>query len=274
MSSTRKSICIDCILFTLKDKSVKENKYISIFLMWLSTLSTHAELDEHDMLSLKVDEPTFNYLNTHTVFVSLFKKSNFKKKVIVCPIPTNLYEGMLMKYLNVNYTQDVYMYCDIDVLIAKPLTSFINNFKLNTLYLQPEGPLSNSNYGAAFSKEELASFSKTAHGFSAGKYFIYGKEIYANFIKSICKLLLDNSTIYYTLDQPFFNKAAYVLDKKYNIDIHLLNSSTISVNLGKYSKDTTIFIDSMGIPGDEEFHFDKVLNVYIMIQADSLQYIF
>jgi hypothetical protein len=274
MSSTRKSICIDCILFTVKDKPVKENKYVSIFLMWLSTLSKHAELDIHDMLSLKVDEPTFNYLNTHLVFVSLFNKLILKKKVTICPIPTNLLEGMMMKYLNVNYTQDVYMYCDIDVLIMKPLTSFIDGFKINTLYLHPEGLLSNSNYGSAFTKEELASFSESDYGFSAGKYFIYGKEIYANFIKNICKLLLDNSTIYYTLDQPLFNKAAYLLDKKYDIDINLLNSYNICINLGKYSKDTTIFIDSMGIPGDETCHFDKVLNVYIMIQADSLQYIF
>jgi hypothetical protein len=273
MSSTRKSLCIDCILFTLKDKPVKDNKYVSIFLMWLSVLCKHAELDEDDLLSLKVDEPTFNYLNTHTVFVSLFTKSIFKKKVTICPIPTNLLEGMMMRYLNVDYTQDVYMYCDIDVLIIKPLTSFINDFKINTLYLHPEGLLSNSNYGAAFTEEELASFSESDYGFSSGKYFIYGKEIYAYFIKSICKLFLTNSTIYYTLDQPLFNKAAYLLDKKYDIDINLLNSSTICVNLDKYSKDTTIFIDSMGIPGDETYHFDKVFNLYIMVQSDSLEHI-
>jgi hypothetical protein len=155
----------------------------------------------------------------------------------------------------------------------KPLTGIINSFTLNTLYLHPEGLLSNSDYGAAFTKEELAFLSESDHGFSSGKYFIYGKELYANFIKSICKLFLTNSTIYYTLDQPYFNKAVYVLDKKYNINIHLLNPSTVSINLEKYSKDTTIFIDSAGIPGDEECHFDKVFNLYIMIQSGSLEHV-
>lgn len=41
--------------------------------MWFSVVCKHAELDENDMVSLKVDEATFNYLNTHLVFVSLLK---------------------------------------------------------------------------------------------------------------------------------------------------------------------------------------------------------
>ena len=167
------------------------------------------------------------------------------------------------------------MYCDIDVLIIKPLTLFIDKLKPSTIYIQKEGALSNPNYGAAFTKKELDSITGVPSGFSAGKYFIYGKQLYDVFMGTVCALFSKDPTLYYTIEQPFFNKALYCLNTlEHTIDFTLLHSPIVSVNLHSYSKDTTLFIDAMGIPGDGEFHFEKILNTYIMIQSESLDLMF
>jgi hypothetical protein len=57
----------------------------------------------------------------------------------------------------------------------------------------------------------------------------------------------------------------------YKIDAILLNDTIISKNLYLYSHDTTVLLDAMGVPGDGNLHFDKILNYYIMIQSDVLQ---
>jgi len=271
MSSTRKSVCIDCVLFTLKDKPVKENKYISIFLMWLSVVSKHAGLTAHDAISLKIDKPSFDHLSNHLVFISLVKKAVFQLCIMICPVPSTLREGMMMKYVKNDYTQDIYMYCDIDVLIVKPLTLLVDKLIPNTIYVHAEGLLSNENYGAAFTKEELATLPVKSNGFSAGKFFIYGKELYTTFMKTVHHVSTDDSKHYYTIEQPIFNKALYYLDKgKYNIDVTVLTPKTISINLHHYLHDTAILIDAMGIPGDGDLHFEKVSMMYILIQSDGL----
>ena len=271
MSSARKSVCLDCVLFTLKDKPVKENKYISIFLMWLSVVCKHAGLTAQDAISLKIDKATFDYLNSNVIFVSLLNKAVFQPRITICPVPSTMRDGMMMKYTKIDYTQDIYIYCDIDVMIIKPLTLFVDKLIPNTIYVHAEGLLSEDNYGAAFTKEELATLPGKSNGFSAGKFFIYGKELYTTFMNTVCGLCVDKSAHYYTIEQPFFNKSLYCLEKnKYNIDLGVLNHKTISVNLHNFSKDTSILIDFMGIPGDGDFHFEKILSAYMMIQSDIL----
>jgi len=271
MSSGKKSICVDCVLFTLKDVHVPDNKYVSIFYIWFSVLCKTAELDKNDLLNIKMDTRTYEYLSTEKLFTELLKNTTFQKQIIECPPPSTLKEGAMLRYTNFNHTQDIYMYCDIDVLILKSLHHLTENMIPNTIYLQAEGRLSNSNYGAAFTKDDLAAFSTETSGFSSGKFFIYGKDLYDHFTSLVIKLCEASSDECYTLDQPYLNKAIYMLKpEKYTINFDLLNPTLISINIVDYSYHTTCFLDAMGIPGEGSFHLQKMVRFYVMFQLGLL----
>ena len=38
----QKTICVDCVLFTLNGKNVNENKYVQIFYYWLSLFNKNS----------------------------------------------------------------------------------------------------------------------------------------------------------------------------------------------------------------------------------------
>jgi len=265
------SLCLDCVLFTLKGKPVKENKYVQIFIMWLSICLKNAGLDQNDVLHIKMDSDTFEYLKNHPVFVALHNKNTCVVKLLLCPPPSTIQEGMMMKYIQINYEQDIYMYCDIDVLITKPLRLLIENMKPETIYVHTEGPLVDPNYSGCFTEEEISKINKNLPGFSAGKFIIYGKNLYRDLLNSILRVSYVNSKIHYTVEQPFFNKGLYGLNiNLYNIDQTVLGMDTVSPNCHFYSKNTTVLLDAMGEPGDGEIHFDKIFNFYILIQSGIL----
>lgn len=265
------SLCLDCVLFTIKGKSVKDNKYIPIFNMWLSMCLKNAGLNEHDLLHIKIDSDTYDYIKNDLVFTELHKKRTSPTKILLCPPPLTVQDGMMMKYIDVDYKQDIYMYCDIDIFIMKSLHSLTNNILTNTIYVHPEGSLKKADYGGAFSEEELANLSTDSQGFSAGKFIIHGKNLYTELIKLIKKISSENSKIHYTVEQPFFNKGLYSLDKTlYTVDSSLFNNHIVSPNRHYYSKITTILLDAMGVPGDGDFHYDKILKFYILIFSGCL----
>ena len=259
------SLCLDVILFTLKGKPVKDNKYVTIFNMWLSMCWKNAGLTHRDMLYIKMDSETYDYMKKDLVFRGLQKAAPCPVQIEICPPPPTLQEGMMMRYMPINYTQDVYMYCDIDILIVKPLTSLTEAMKPNTVYVHPEGHLTDPNYGAAFTEEELAEFSKTNPfplGYSSGKYIIHGKGLYRDLMASVSRLFDENPKLHYTIDQPFFNKAIHT--GPYDVDQILFNRATISQNYHFYSNETTVLLDAMGIPGDGDFHLEKLIQFYIL----------
>jgi len=223
------------------------------------------------MLYIKMDSETYDYLKKDLVFRGLQKAAPCPVQIEICPPPANLQEGMMMKYMPIHYAQDVYMYCDIDILIVKPLTSLTGAMKPNTIYVHPEGPLTDPNYGAAFTEEELGELTKTNPfplGYSAGKYSIHGKELYRELMESVTRLFDENPKLHYTIDQPFFNKAVHM--GPYTVNEALFNRATISQNYHFYSRDTTVLLDAMGIPGDGDFHFEKLIRFYILGVSDLL----
>jgi len=265
------SLCLDVILFTLKGKPIKDNKYVTIFNMWLSLCWKNSGLTGRDLLYIKIDSETYEYLKKDLVFVGLQKAAPCPVQIEICPPPANLQEGMMMKYMPIHYAQDVYMYCDIDILIVKPLTSLTGAMKPNTIYVHPEGPLTDPNYGAAFTEEELGELTKTNPfplGYSAGKYSIYGKGLYRDLMASVTRLFDENPKLHYTIDQPFFNKAVHM--GPYTVNEAMFNRATISQNYHFYSRDTTVLLDAMGIPGDGDFHFEKLIRFYILGVSDLL----
>jgi len=264
------SLCLHCNLFTVKGNPVNENKYVSIFVMWLSTALRYGGLNGTDQIHLTTDIDTFEYLKTYTAFCGLMNTNT------TCPThlslhspPTTLREGMAMRYMKVKYTQDVYMYCDIDVLIVKPLRPLYESLPVNTLCLHAEGLLSDSNYGAAFSAEEQAMLPSVLPGFSSGKFIICGKDLYTRFVDTVMMLQAHHSSNYYTIDQPFFNKAVYLLIKDPN-QLMMIPPTFISPN-GHFFNTECILLDAMGVPGDGEVHFHKILGYFTLLHSNVLE---
>jgi len=265
------SLCLDCVLFTLKGKPVKDNKYVQIFIMWLSICWKNAGLDKNDVLHIKIDSDTFEYLKNDMVFTGLQKKQTCQVKILLCDPPVTIQDGMMMKYIKINYEQDIYMYCDIDILIMKSLKMLTDNMKPNTIYVHSEGLLDSPIFNACFTEDEMSKLPEKSRGFSAGKFIIYGKNLYTDLLNSVLRVCYGNSKIHYTVEQPFFNKALYGLNTNlYNIDRRTLVNDTVSQNLLFYSENTTVLLDAAGLPGDGEFHFDKILKLYIMINSGIL----
>jgi hypothetical protein len=189
------SLCLDAILFTVKGKPVKDNKYVTIFNMWLSMCWKNAGLGSRDLLSIKMDTDTYDFMKQNLVFTGLIRAATCPVKLVLCPPPATLQEGMMIRYIPLDYEQDCYMYCDIDILIVKPLRLLTEGTQPNTVYVHPEGHLTHSDYGAAFTEEELATLTKTDPfplGYSSGKYIIHGKGLYKDLMEAVARLFDQN----------------------------------------------------------------------------------
>lgn len=249
------SICLACIVYTLEDKPVEENCYLNIFYMWLSKVIQNGGLTKDDIIHIHIDSRTFAYLeNTHTVFPDIYATLPCQHRFIIIKSPKSSLEGMMNKYTHVDYTQDIYMYCDIDVLIINPFRIMTDTMKTNTLYVCGEGNLRDAYYSEGFSvSEDLV-------GFSAGKFAIYGKSLLEGLFKRIHEYC-DYSTKYITVEQPYFNRAVYTLESPYTVDTKLLTHRVVFNGSSYYDTDAiTIFFDLAGNAGDGITHLKKIMD--------------
>ena len=267
------SVCLNCVLFTLKDREVKDNKYVQIFTLWLSQLIRDGGMRSTDALYLYIDTETMNYLDSNFAFCNLIRIIPFNLKIFKFEQPATLLDGMMLKYVYNMYEQDIYMYCDIDILFVKSIHLLIDTMKPNTLCLHVEGTIHDTNYGEAFTPDELELLKGNNPGFSAGKFIIYGKELHEEFVTQITALKNSITTPpFYTLEQPILNKVMYNIDiSKIILDIATLSHLSISTNNNTFTEQT-VLLDMMGIPGDDTFHFDKVLNAYIVLRSGIPMY--
>jgi len=265
------TLCLYTTLFTLKDKKPEENHYIQLFLLWLSHLLHKEIFTEHDALHIYIDEVSFAYLKTSISFESLCLEFPFKLNFKVAKQPVTLYDGCCWRYFIdlESYTQDILLYCDIDIYINSSLKNFCKMMDSNKLYAHPEGDINNPDYGGRFSQQELAVISN-AYGFSAGKFAIRGKELAELFFSSMKECIANHTSVtpYYTLDQPLFNYVLYTQLKPRNIDVELFYS-VISTNLQEYTPDT-LFLDCMGEPGNGALHLEKFIHIMCLFHAGIL----
>jgi lipopolysaccharide biosynthesis glycosyltransferase len=199
---------------------------------------------------------------------------------IPCPIfftlvtpPANSLEGMMNKYLLVNYTQDVFLYCDIDILITNTFSLVLEKMENNRIYACTEGKLKDHWYSDGFSnhvsKEDLEESLRGRPGFSAGKFAIVGKVQRDAFFKSINEFC-DYSTNYATMEQPFFNMAIYLSDEEtISVDYTLL-TDYVSFNGEDYTKEKTIFFDNAGESAVASTHVVKTLYTLSLFLAGVL----
>ena len=252
--STTSTICIACLIYTLEDKPVKDNLYIPIFYLWLSKLIQSGGLTANDMVHIHIDTRTMAYLeNEYTPFPLIIERLPCPYVVHLISPPKTSLHGMMNKYNSTEYTQDVYIYCDIDIVIINPISTMIQGMAPDMLYLCAEGPLTHPNYSNGFPDD--FPISDAMIGFSAGKFAITGKALRNEFFDSIRKIC-DYSTSFYTVEQPFFNRAAYTFGP---VDTELL-ASFVSFNGDYYDISKTIFHDLAGNPGNGLDHLKRIVD--------------
>lgn len=264
------SVCIRTILFTPLGKSEAENKYIELYLLWLSQVIKSAELTSNDVIELLIDSVTWEKLS-QSCFDHLCTGLTCKINILLLPQPSTLTQGCMWKYMITEYSQDIFFYCDIDIFILKPIHLLTNAMKKNTIYAHIEGKLFHPNFGkcysANFPPSSLESLPKESPGYSAGKFFIYGKSIHNNFVQYIQSLYSAQTIEYGMLEQPFYNRALYDLKSNFLLDTSLLTQETVCRNNLNYNKDTTILFDCCGVPGDDARHLTKAIYALSLLNA-------
>lgn len=268
------TVCLSCILFTLEGQEPEKNQYFQIFLMWLSQLLSKGKLLENDRLVIKIDDPTFQFAKNNPYLNRLLYNLDCHVNFITHPQPKTLLEGMMWKYSTVNYSQDIFMYCDIDVFILKPIHNFTDSIDKNCIMVHTENlPMSCPFFGAAFTKDELAALPSHLKGINAGKFIIRGQKEQELLFTTIRKLNSEiDGTSFACCEQPFFNKAVYsTLDQ---LDYQIIDEKEVFMGfrtdlypLYEKEKDGYFLFDCCGNAGDGSKHFNSMFYTFLMLNA-------
>jgi len=249
-----KTLFLNCVLFTLKDMPVSENKYVRIFNIWLSKLIQSDSLTPEDFLLISIDERTIEHLRINPgILGSLlsFLKCPYAFKIF--PAPASVLEGMKIRYAEHAFTQDVYMYLDIDILVLRTLKPLLEKTIPYQLYVCTEGTLRDPNYGADMSASDDP-------GYTSGIFMATAP--YVQKLLSTKVLEVYGNKSYYSQDQPYYNKAVYMI--KHN---NLLLTPVTSFNGHGYNKDSTVFFNCGGNVADGEVHLSKIVDINCLINV-------
>ena len=255
-----KTICLACLIYTLKDKPVKDNMYIYIFFIWLSKVIELGGLTDKDILHIHVDKRTLEYLQqTDTVLPDLLEKLPCPYLFIQIEPPSTQLEGMMNKYLLTDYSKDIYVYSDIDILIVKPISNFTDKTNEGLLYVCSESDLKDDNYGEGFPADFIK---EGLPGYSAGKFAFTSKDLRDTFFKCV-RDNCDYSTNYYTVEQPIFNRVAHSMPEALVEFNYMLDY--VSFNGSDYNKDTTVFYDNAGDIANGLEKLKKIVSVLCLM---------
>jgi len=248
-----KTLFLNCVLFTLADKEVAENKYIPIFCTWLSKLIQNGGLGRDDFLLISVDERTIEHLKTNSgILGTLLSYLKCPYAFRIFPAPATLLDGARIRYTPHDFKQDAYMYLDIDVLILKPLKGMLEGLEAGKLGVVSEGSLTDKNYGADMSSTDGVGYTSAVMVFTAP----WVQEV---LFRRVGELYRDAG--YYTLDQPFYNRAVYMMPRDSRITRY------VSYNGHNYSKEDTVLLNCGGEPGRDKIHYDKIQEVLCLINV-------
>jgi hypothetical protein len=271
---TNSSVCLSCILFTLEGQGPENNQYFPIFLMWLSQLVLKGDMRSDDRLVVKIDKPTLDYIQTNPYLVRLLQQLVCKIDFVLHPPPKTLLEGMMWKYSTMTYSQDIFMYCDIDIFILKSIHSSTDTIKKDCIYVHAENlPLSDPFFGSAFTQEELNVIPSHLAGINAGKFIIRGSDLQQQFFTKILQLNAEiDGSSFVCCEQPFFNKALYTNSefpvKLFSEKDIFLGFRTDLYPLYEKEKDSYLFFDCCGNAGDGIKHFQSMFYTFLMLRAE------
>ena len=254
-----KSVCLTSLLFTLESVEVGSNGYVAIFLMYLASLVKSGGLTSADCFTLLIDKRTLDFIN-ESIFGAIFQRLPCEKRIIHFDAPKTMLEGMVRKYTDFEYTQDDYMYLDIDTFVVQDIHRLLKDMPSNTIRIRMEGLLKDDNYGASMPRDYDFG---TELGYSAGTFACGSKAILTKFFNSVRGCIRDD--IHYCVEQPYFNQSISLSKKYLNYDT--FDNSMISFNGHKYIKGYSVIIDCAGEPGNGKIHFQKAMNVFSLIHS-------
>ena len=252
------SVIIYTNLFTLEGRDEKKNKYIDMYYIWLLYIIKYAQLKDCDQCITQIDSVTFAHIKTSLLFNMLSKRiPNFK--VVEYNQPRNIKEGILQRY----YMDDIvdssnssshFIHLDIDVLV-------INNIR----------HILGSNYYGELATDEdktlIMNKCPNMPGFSAGIFAWKNSKDIGYFFKLILEKANETNKELYTVEQPFFNAAVFNYFFK-NIGVfrfNILSPNIVGHNIFSVQTNSeTVLLNFCGIPGDEEFHWNKILTQLIL----------
>jgi len=268
-------------LFTLEHHNKTKNKYIDMFYIWLMYVVKFATLKEGDICVILIDEATFHHLSTNPNLHFLYKRLP-KCRIIHYPQPKHIKDGMLERfnlhhYMDLSHSLNIYL--DIDVLVIQNIRHMITEHvtdQITTLYVKPEGELLHTDYYGELASEEdkamILSASPTMTGFTSGMFAWKNSKDINEFFSMIVDRANADSKEYYTVDQPYFNAAVfqYVFKKTNICRFHLLSPHRVGHNIcSTQAPSHTVLLNFCGIPGDDDFHWNKILNQLIITALDQ-----
>lgn len=256
------SFCIYTVLFTLSDKEPSKNEYVKIFQIWLSQL---IKTNAAEKCVIIIDNRTFDFLaESYILNKFTIRRAKFAIQFIKVDPPKTLLEGMAHKYTIFSYKEEYLMYCDIDIMINKTLKK-LNLPKYDCIFAHAEGLLKENGYSDAFSEKAKLEFDGNEVGFSAGKFIIRGSGLRDRLFQNIQHLIktdsIENPLIqYYSVEQPYFNKALYELITEIPVNYFEIVHPKISNNCRDFIESEAVLIDFQGQPGEGGFHLDKIID--------------
>jgi hypothetical protein len=248
-----KTLFLNCVLFTLADREVAKNKYIPIFYTWVSKLVQNGKLGREDFLLISIDERTIEHLKTKSgILGTLLSYLPCPYAFKIFPAPATLLDGMKIRYTPHDFKQDAYMYLDIDVLVMKPLKGMLEGLEAAKLYVVSEGSLTDPNYGADMSSTDGVGYTSAVMVFTAP----WVQEV---LFRRVGELYRDAG--YYTIDQPFYNRAVYMMPRDSRL------TKYVSYNGHGYSKEDTVLLNCGGEPGRDRIHYDKIQEIICLLNV-------
>lgn len=239
-----------CVFSLSAQQLAQKNEYIYMLMMLYSTLKRVSSIAEGDIYYLMADEDTAEVIKGIPCLSDL--------NIILMPKPKTLLEGMAWRYQlhrHIDLVGKSVMYLDVDMLNIKQIRIEIPADLEDVMIVYPEGLNTDTNYtGSGGSLATLA----IPMGVSSG-FFIYkcGAKV-IQFLEEVYHKIRTHTEIYYTLDQPHFNKTIEGKDFCMYMD-----HATVLFNGHGERKDNTLFINCCGCPGDGAFHFRKMLEILL-----------
>lgn len=229
-------------VFTLGDTA---NRYLDMFCLSYKSLKRQSVIKPDDTVLLLCDPITAKKAD-QIQFLKTVQK-------VIVPKPETVFEGSFLRYkihkfYNLQYGQDC-VYLDCDMLCIRPFNITCND---GTILVYPEGSPHDSNYRGDGRLAMPFGISSTFFAFK------FSKTIETLF-QSVCS---DTGKIYYTLDQPYFNRAVNVWF--FQKAVMFMSHDTISYNANK-NMDTAVFVNLCGEPGNAEFHWTKMLDFSLLL---------
>lgn len=229
------------VVFSLQD--AKTNPYLWMYCLLLKSMIQTKTLSEKDTYYVLVDPDTKVQLEKY------IGKYIQQVEFLEIPKPNTLLEGMMWKYkfhTLVDITNKDCMYLDVDMLSVR---QFAPPIPEDTLCVLPEGPSTATDYCGCWNLDAPCGFSAAFFAYN------FGPRVKAVF-EEVLELSENTTEKFYTLEQPFFNKALE------HAQYVVFNDELVSINAHE-CLDVCHFISYAGIPGDAYFHWEKGLAYFL-----------